>query len=144
MTPELTSIKQLINSLTEDDDLRQELWVHFLSGHPSPSFIYQLEILMIYRRVVEDFQYKMATFLKHPLTPKMEKALLILAPTERRIIYLLMCGLSPEEIARYKSISVVKVYQAITSIRSSPAWRDLRKGFARCSKKIYKKMSDTD
>lgn len=144
MTPELTSIKQLINSLTEDEDLRQELWVHFLSGHPSPSFIYQLEVLMIYRRVVEDFQYKMAVFLRRPLSSRVEKALLILAPTERRIIYLLMCGLSPEDIAKYKGISVVKVYQAITSIRSSPAWRDLRKGFTRCSKRISKTMKDTD
>jgi hypothetical protein len=143
MTSELTLIKQLINDLTDDEDLRQELWLHFLSGHPSPTFIQKLEVLSIYRRVVEDFHVQVAAFIHHPLPPSVERALEILAPIERQIIYLLICGLSPEDIAKYKDIGVISVYQTISSIRSSPSWRDLRKGMKRCSKKLYWTTKDT-
>lgn len=144
MTSELNTIRQLINDLTEDEDLRQELWIHFLSGHASSSFIYKLEILKIYRHVADNFQYRLASFIASSIPVEVEDAILVLAPAERRIVYLLICGLSPHDIARYNNICTIKVYQTIASIQASEAWRSLRKDSTQCSKNTSKTMSVTD
>lgn len=144
MTLEQTTIRQLINSLTEDEDLRQELWIHFLSGHASSSFIYKLEILKIYQRVADDFQYNLATFFTHPLSSTVEDVIAVLAPAERRIVYLLVCGCSPQDIAKYNNICSLKVYQAIASIQMSQVWRSLRKDSEECSRNTSKMMNSTD
>jgi hypothetical protein len=40
---ETQEVRQLINCLTNDEDARQELWVHYLSGNSVDSFVSRLD-----------------------------------------------------------------------------------------------------
>jgi hypothetical protein len=88
MDQTLTVVKDLIDGLTEDEDLRQDLWVHFLSGYNSSTFLYKLEILSIEHKVCNQFQCQVGTLLYAPMSEEVEYALSILSPIESSILYL--------------------------------------------------------
>jgi len=137
MNCELMKVKDLINSLTDDEDLRQELWVHFLSGSAASTFLKQLEILRIYSRTVDDFQHGLEVFANTPISESAEHAIQVLSPIERQVVYLLVLGLTLTDVAQYKGISLVKVNQMIASIRSSQAWKDLKRSNTKCRLKKH-------
>ena len=125
MNNELQTVKNLIDQLTDDEDLRQDLWVHFLSGSNTSTFIYQLEVLQIHNAIINHLQDQLVVFTTQPMTAQFEIALHSMSAVEQQILYLLLLGLVPVEIAKYKNISVVKIYQAVLSICSSPTWKKI-------------------
>lgn len=137
MNLDLTKVKNLINSLTDDEDLRQELWVHYLSGSSASTFIKQLELLRIYDKTIEDFQRGLEVFVSVPLSDSAEHALQVLSPLEQQVVYLLVLGLSLKDVAEYKGIGLVKVRQMITSIRTSQAWKNLKRSHSQCHSKDH-------
>lgn len=144
MKIQLTLVLELINSLTEDEDLRQELWVHYLSDRAYSSLENRLEFLQIYQKVNCDNQYLLETFTTHPLSEVCDAAIAVLEPVERHVVYLLVLGLSPDEIAKYKGIGEIRVNQVITSIQASPTWMQLFRGADRCLKSHLKTTRSSD
>ena len=138
LSPELLATKQLIENLTEDEDIRQELWVHFLSGHGHPSFIAKLEILYLQRAVVLEYQRLIAYSLHFPLPADLEAELKQFAPVEYSVLIMVALGFSIDQIAKYKDICPIRLRQLVLSIRGSNIWDKMR---APCSRKSSTRMS---
>jgi hypothetical protein len=144
MTTQLTLVLELINSLTEDEDLRQELWIHYLSDRACSSLDDHLELLQIYQKVNCDNQHRLDTFISSPLSSKYESAVAVLEPVERHVVYLLVLGLSPDEIAKYKGIGEIRVQRVITSIQASPTWIQLFRDTDKCLRNRSKTTKSSD
>lgn len=115
-------VSNLINCLTNDDDLRQDLWVHYLSGNTVDTFSMHLEKL--HTEYAEDEQLKAAIWnlITNPPSEKLQSVLIHFTDFERSIICLLMLGLTPDNISSVKGISQVRIRQSISSIRYNRIW----------------------
>lgn len=125
MNSNLLQIKELIENLTPDEDLRQELWLHFLSGAATSSFENHLETIRIHNRIINELQQKTHIFVRLS-DDKIATLLENFPDIEKSIIYLLSLGLDPLEISKYKGISLVMINQAILSINLSKVWNELK------------------
>jgi hypothetical protein len=115
-------VSSLINYLTNDEDLRQELWVHYLSGNPVESFSTQLNKLHF--EYSQDAQLKKNIWflIKNPPQDNLIKFLENFTEFERSIICLIMLDLSPKKISEAKGISEVRIRQVISTIRYNSIW----------------------
>ena len=115
-------VSHLINCLTNNDDLRQELWVYYLDGNPVESFANHLEKMSVALEddtIVRESLWKL---LKNPPNAEFQSFLEHFTDFERSLIIVLMLGLTVERISEHKSISQVRIRQAITAIRYNQAW----------------------
>lgn len=118
----VTEVGKIIEGLTENEDLRQDLWLRFLSGNPVDSLSVELA-----RPSIEDDQdpivrHAMWRMLKQPLSESLLRVIDNLSEFERSIVFMLMLGLTPEKISKYKGISEVRIRQAISAIRYNKSW----------------------
>ena len=118
----LEQVSCLINSLTNDEDLRQELWVHYLNGNPPDSFSRQLEKIRI--EYSDDLELKQSLWniLTNPPSEKFTKVLSHFTDFERSILCFLMLGLTIEAISSVKGICEVRIRQSIANIRYNGIW----------------------
>lgn len=116
-------VSNLINCLTNDEDLRQDLWVCYLSGTPVESFESRLERLKV--EYSDDIELREAIWqlIKNPpseaLSTTLEKNF---TDYERSIICCLMLGLEVSKISYIKGISEVRIRQSIATIRYNSCW----------------------
>ena len=123
-TPNTTSIQNLINSLTDDEDLRQELWVLWLSGTSPCNLHGKLLIIMLENDLiirVSDYAYSVMSD-TNDFTSKIQ----CLYSIERAIITLIASGVKLETISRYKGISLIRLKQMLFSIQTAPFWMALK------------------
>lgn len=115
----------LINSLTNDEDLRQELWIHYLSGNTVTSFSNHLEKLKF--EYSEDLNLKKQIWLliKNPPSDKFLSLLDNFTEFERSVICLLILGLDVNKISAAKGISEVRIRQSIATIRYNSCWEEI-------------------
>lgn len=115
-------VSHLINCLTNDDDLRQELWVYYLDGNPVESFASHLDKLAA--TFADDIMVRRSLWklLKDPPKEEFQEFLENFTDFERSLIIVLMLGLTVEKISAYKGISEVRIRQAITSLRYNKCW----------------------
>lgn len=115
-------VSHLINCLTNDDDLRQELWVYYLDGNPVESFNSHLEKMAATFEDDITVRRSLWKLLKDPPNEQFQNFLENFTDFERSIIIVLMLGLTIEKISSYKGISEVRIRQAIASIRYNKCW----------------------
>jgi hypothetical protein len=115
-------VSNLINCLTNNEDLRQDLWVLYLSGKPLESLPDHLEQLNA--EYTEDQKVKDAMWqlIKNPPSESLYEILEEFTDFERSIMCLLALGLSIDKIALFKGINQVRIRQAISSIRYNSSW----------------------
>ena len=115
-------VNNLINCMTNDEDLRQELWVHYLSGNPVESFANYLE--KIKSEYSDDIKLRVSiwSLIQNPPSTGMEIFLNNFTDYEKSILCLVMLGLSLEEISRIKGINQVRIRQTISTIRYNGVW----------------------
>lgn len=115
-------VSSLINCLTSNEDLRQELWVHYLEGNPVDSFTLHLQKITL--EYSEDVRLREAIwqFFSNPPSPKLNSVIEEFNDFERSIIFLLMIGQSVSQISAIKGINEVRIRQTISSIRYNSAW----------------------
>lgn len=118
----VNEVSNLINCLTTDEDLRQELWLHYLSGNQTESLSSYLNKLKIQYSEDEQLRAAMWQLLKTPLSPNLLKVMEHFSDFERSIMCLLMLGLSVEKIAEYKGINEVRIRQVVSTIRYNSNW----------------------
>lgn len=120
----LSQVSNLINCLTNDEDLKQELWVHYLSGNPIESFADHLSKLKF--EYSEDIELKKTIWflIKNPPSDRLIRLLENFTDFEKSIICLCMLGLSADKIAEIKGISKVRIRQSIATIRYNECWRE--------------------
>jgi hypothetical protein len=117
-------VSSLINCLTNDEDLRQELWVHHLSANSVDSLSEHLQ--KIQKEYTEDLLLKDSVWqlIKNPPSGKFQETLNVFSEFERSVICLLMLGLTVENISTIKGISQVRIRQSISAIRYNRVWRE--------------------
>lgn len=115
-------VSHLINCLTNDDDLQQELWLYYLDGNPVESFATHLEKISVIFEDDTTVRKNLWDLLSNPPNEEFQEFLENFTDFERSIIIVLMLGLTVEKIAIYKGISQVRIRQAIAAIRYNNAW----------------------
>ena len=122
----IENISCLINSLTNDDDLRQDLWVSYLDGK-KPNELQ--EYLQSIRDENADDQELQMSIWRLIYDPKYQHLISTLeehfTDYERSILCYLMLGLSVHRISDLKGISEVRIRQSISAIRYNTFWRDV-------------------
>jgi hypothetical protein len=119
----LDEVSNTINYLTNDEDVKQDLWVHYLSGKPIESLDAQL--IRIKAEYTED-QYLQNAIWHLIKNPPSEPLLVLMASNfseyERSIICMLMLGLNSSDISHIKGISEVRIKQTLATIRYNSVW----------------------
>lgn len=116
-------VSNLINCLTNDEDARQDLWVHYLSGCPVESLVHHLRDVQL--EYSDDIELRKAIWdlLDNPLSDELTNFLMSnFTDYERSIICFLMLGLNVSKISEIKGISEVRIRQSIASIRYNQSW----------------------
>lgn len=118
----MEAVGTLINCLTENEDQRQDLWVHYLSGNPVDSFVSHLEKLSL--EYSDDLQVKYAVWnlIQNPPSEKFELFLNGFSEFEKSILCCLMLGFTIEQIAQHRGISQVRIRQTVSNIRYNTMW----------------------
>jgi hypothetical protein len=124
---ETQQVSSLINCLTNNEDERQDLWVHYLSGNSERSFASKLQEL---QQVNEDdlkIKEALLTLYKAQSNEKLTAIFSTFSDFERHIVFLLLIDFSPDQISSYKGISEVRIRQAIQAIRYNKSLCTLKK-----------------
>ena len=119
----LESISCLINSLSNDEDVRQDLWVSYLSGTAEESLEARLSRIQAEHAEEAKLQHAIWNLINNP--PPEQLSTLIestFTDYERSIICCLMLGLNAGKISNLKGISQVRVRQTIATIRYNKCW----------------------
>lgn len=117
-------IASLINSLTNDEDKRQQLWVYYLSSNDALSLPAHLKTLQEEEKLQKDLDTLWALIASKPAF-KVLNILDSFTDLERSIIALLMLGLDLDTISKYKLISPVRLKQVIMCIKNNSNWNKL-------------------
>jgi hypothetical protein len=120
--PELKSAKKVIDRLTNDEDVRQELWLHYVSKNSTNSLAKKLTDIHKESTLHEKLQQAIIHVHSNPLTDSTIVFLSNFSDFEQSIMFLLLMGFSIEEVSEYKGISSVRINQCISIIRSNSAW----------------------
>lgn len=118
-------VSQLINCLTKDEDQRQDLWVHYLSGHSSSTLASHLEKLNKEFRNDSDLQHLLWDVFSNPPSDKFKELLTHLSDIEQSVVCLLALGLSISELSGYKRISEIRIRHVISVIKDNDCWEEL-------------------
>lgn len=118
-------VSNLINCLTKDEDQRQDLWVHYLSGNPTSTFTAYLDKLN--KEFAQDSQMQELLWgiFINPPSDKFEKLLTNFSDIEQSMVCMLAMGLTISEISQYKGISEVRIRHVIQVIRYNKCWEEL-------------------
>jgi len=124
VTPTET-VSNLINCLTNNEDQRQDLWVHYLSGNPSTSLASYLNKINKEFSIDTEIQELLWQTFKAPLTDKFNELLTNFSEIEQSVLCLLVLGLSISKISSYKGISEVRIRQLIAVVRYNAIWEEI-------------------
>lgn len=124
MSP-IEQVSQLINCLTKDEDQRQDLWVHYLSGHSPSTLASHLSKLKKEFSNDADLQHLLWDVFNNPPSDKFKELLANFSEIEQSIVCLLALGLSISELSQYKSISEVRIRHIIQVIRYNEVWKEI-------------------
>lgn len=116
---------QKINSLTEDEDHRQNLWIHFLSGNPLDTLTAHLELLKKESILSNDIEKRILGIIRNSHYNKFQEILANFSNYEQGIICLIALGLSIKQISSVRGISEIRIKQTISAIRYNPYWNTL-------------------
>lgn len=120
----LKSVQLKIEKLTDDEDKRQELWLHYVSGNCVNSLTEKLAKVEHENMLQEKFRNAVADMYRKPPTETTVKFLGNFTDFERSIIFLLLLGFSVHEVAEYKGISYTRIKQSIVAISKHSAWEE--------------------
>jgi hypothetical protein len=118
-------VSNLINCLTNDEDQRQDLWVHYLSGHSPSTFASYLKKVNEEFSVETDIQEHVWHVLNNPPSDKFNALLSYFSEIEQSVVCLLALGLTVSQISQYKGISEVRIRQVIEIVRYNEVWTTL-------------------
>jgi len=118
-------VSNLINSLTSDEDQRQDLWVYYLSGHSSESLSSYVNDLKLETKLERDIQAYLWYVFKNPPSDNFMKLLEQLSDVEKSIVCLLALGLTVSQLSEYKGMSEIRIRQVISVLRDNHCWEQL-------------------
>lgn len=121
----VAAVGSLINRLTKDEDTRQDLWVHYLSGNPVDSLSDHLqEITNEYLDDENKIKGAVWQLMTDPPSSDFLELLDSFTEFEKSIICGLMLGFTIQDISQRRGICEVRLRQTISSIRYNPLWEN--------------------
>jgi hypothetical protein len=122
MDTESKKIAGLINSLTNNEDLRQDMWVAYLSGTPLVNLRQKiLEKLITYHTQSKVYNAYELSKIDIPLD-----LLMFFTANERHVMFLLYLGYNIGEISVTLGESRVTIISSILSIKQNTAWNKIK------------------
>lgn len=118
----MKSAKRAIDRLTDDEDMRQELWLHYVSKNSVNSLADKLTNIRKENSLHEKLEQALMHVHSNPPTDSTIVFLNNFSDFEQSIMFLLLMGFSMEEVSEYKGISCIRLNQCISTIRSNSAW----------------------
>ena len=118
-------VSKLISCLTEDEDKRQDLWVHYLSGNPTSTLASYLEKINQEYSQHSELQDLLWQVFVNPPSDRFKTLLSNFSEVEQSVICLLSLGLTVSRISEYKGISEVRIRQLISIVRYNEVWEEL-------------------
>ena len=118
-------VSQLINCLTNNEDHRQDLWVHYLSGHSPSTLVDYLDKLNKESHTDSYLQELLWDVFKNPPSDKFQQLLANFSEIEQSVVCLLALGLTVSELSRYKGITEIRIRHVISVIREKDCWEEL-------------------
>lgn len=116
-------VSSIINSITDNEDARQDLWVHYLSGTPAERLNSYLNDTQLEYSDDLELRESIWQLMQDPLSEELQSFLEInFSDYERTIICLLMLGLDTGKISAVKGVSEVRIRQSIAAIRYNTSW----------------------
>jgi len=129
-------VERLINSLAQSEDIKQDLWVDYLTGTDLSSLVFKAyQHKLTYHSQSEHNESLHALLYNPPPTEFIEK----FTECEREVMYLFTLGYNIGEVCVHLGISLVGVQQLLSSIRSKKVWDKLW-----LSRDHFQNKNDTD
>lgn len=112
-----------IESLTSNEDFRQDLWVAYLSGQQHlPTILQKIQEEHI---KIEEFQIRLHRCVVEELSITISQLLENFSGMEKSILYLLIMGYDVNDIGDQYGTSPVRIQQAIRTIQKHSIWNKL-------------------
>jgi DNA-binding NarL/FixJ family response regulator len=118
-------VSQLISSLTNDEDQRQELWAYYLSGNSESTLASYFAELNKDLSLESEIQSRLWRIVKNPPSEKFHELLSRFSEIEQSIVTLLALGLTVAQVSRYKGISEIRIRQVVSIIKDNDCWEEL-------------------
>jgi hypothetical protein len=114
-------IQRKIETLSQDEDERQDLWVAYLED---PYFDLSSRFIEIKSRndANDIIISNLINYLQSPPTSEMLELLDNFTELERSVMILLVIGFTKEQVSKYKMIEMLRLQQMINNISTHPIW----------------------
>jgi hypothetical protein len=112
-------VQDLIMVLTKNEDLRQDLWVAYLSGEIDSTFSDKLKSLSL-SYDIQDSSSELTYFILN-LGIEQEE-LDQLSDLQRSILFLTLLGYSLEQVGEYNGVKQVIINKAMVDLNKHPLW----------------------
>jgi hypothetical protein len=121
----LKQVSSLINCLSNDEDVRQDLWVSYLSGTSVKSLNARLLQINAEYKFEREFQEALWNLINNPPSQKLSDLVQEhFTDYERSLIFFLMLGFDAGKISEIKGISQVRIKQSLATIRYNKCWEE--------------------
>lgn len=116
-------VQQKINSLSSDEDERQEMWVRYLETPDSIIDLEEESNKIKLANELDDIIIKniVVLFESNP-SKEMVDILNVFSELEKSILILLILGLSKEQISKYKKIDMLHLTQLLRNLSTHSVW----------------------
>jgi DNA-binding NarL/FixJ family response regulator len=115
-------VEKLINSLTHNEDIRQDLWVDYLTGTDMSALVFKA----FQHKIKYHSQSENCPFIRDLLyNPPKEEFIEKFTENERELMCLFALGYNIGEVCVHLGITQVGVEHLLSSIRSKEAWDDI-------------------
>ena len=119
LTVDQRMVQTLISALTKNEDLRQDLWVAYLSGEINSTFTKKLQQLSI----SQDVEKTAADSLQKILDLNIPQDILNqLSDLQCCILLMTILGYNLEQVGRYNGVEQVIVDKEMVSLHKHPIW----------------------
>jgi len=114
-------IQRKIETLSQDEDERQDLWVAYLED---PYFDLSSRFIEIKSRndANDIIISNLINYLQSPPTSEMLELLDNFTELESSVMILLVIGFTKEQVSKYKMIEMLRLQQMINNISTHPIW----------------------
>ena len=117
-------VNHLINNLTPNEDLRQELWICYLENGGVDTLASHLQKIQLEYSDEHNIKYFLQSLISAPPSDIFFLTLDRFSEFERSIIFFLMLDFDVERISAIKGISEVRIRQSIANIRYNTVWEE--------------------
>jgi len=112
-------IHRLISALTKNEDLRQDLWVSYLSGEIDSTFSSKLQQLSISK----DIEQRASSSFQDILDLNISQDVLDqLSDLQCSILFMTILGYSLEQVGRYNEVEQVIIDEEMVNLTKHPVW----------------------